>query len=239
MSTNTWTGADGNNSFLDSNNWSTGAVPDEFDDVVISASKAQPKLFDNFNTGLVDVNSLTISNASASFYSIEYSMQIVAGLHNVGTIVTLGGGLFTQTDSSNSGSIQIDGGSVSFFGTLTNSGTLEIDSSTRNTSGFFAGDLTLVGAGKIILKQGIIDTAFQGYTLTNQNNVISGQGEIFGLILTNQAGGMIVANGGSGTTLTIATGNNVRERRSAAGRRRPEGSRQPRDRRRRHEYRGG
>jgi hypothetical protein len=114
--------------------------------------------------------------------------------------------------TENAGNITIsDGAMLPLSGTINNVGTIALDSvGTTTTLELIQNGITLQGGGQVILSDSdtnAISGAFQGVTLTNVDNTISGAGHLgdWQTKLINE--GTIAATGSH--ALTIDTGSNV------------------------------
>ena len=131
-----------------------------------------------------------------------------------GTLRSIGTGVIAAFDSRLNEVVDhanidvINGGVLSVEGALTNNGIISLAAGPSSTGLFFGFD-TLRGSGSIALGSSgddyleISDSQY-GSEFTNEHNTISGAGTISSpvrLVLTNEAGGLIDANGAAAMTI--------------------------------------
>jgi hypothetical protein len=180
--------------FNTGSNWSGGVVPGPADDAIINAATK---------------SGYTVS---ASVSDTVNSIQTIAL-----TTLAINGGTFTASSGSgtgaNAGTIAV-GNNTAFDagGTLSNTGKVTLNSG-GNVTSFVVGaaNLTLSGGGSVALTdngQNFIVGATAAATLTNVDNKISGAGTIGngGMILVNQAKGVIDATGANALVLSATGG---------------------------------
>jgi hypothetical protein len=191
-----WTNTAGGD-FNTGSNWKGGAVPGPGDDAIINAATK---------------SGYTVT---ASISDTVNSIQTIAL-----TTLAINGGTFTAGSGSgagaNAGTIAV-GNNTAFVagGTLDNIGKVTLNSG-GNVTQFIvsAANLTLSGGGSVALTdngQNFIDGATATATLTNVDNTISGAGTIGngGMILVNQAKGVIDATGSNALVLSATGGTAV------------------------------
>ncbi len=167
--------------------------------------------------GGVLVTEVTVFNANATILSTgaNSAVQLNSGTTiQGGTLKTTSGGVLggvstVTLDGSTQGAITISGTySLSnntetiMVGTITNNGLISVPSNNANTIVTFSGVVTLNGGGTITMTQAIgngqpILRNVNNGALMNVNNTIQGAGQFGnnGLLITNQSGGVINANG--------------------------------------------
>jgi hypothetical protein len=183
----------------------TGAASDAFKTTESGTATA------NFTGASITLASLwtqtagTISVASgdkASFTAVGDSFSGTLG--GAGTVAFTGGTDLLSKTSLKAANVTIAGATVTLSGAITNASAVTVTSPvlTIATAG-----ASLSGGGSINLTN-LASNAIKGATsaavLTNVNNKITGAGTISGLVLVNQAGGVI--NGNQALALTINTG---------------------------------
>ena len=169
----------------DSVNNTDGLIDAEAGDTFIEFSEGEI----NNTDGLIEVGDGS---------SIEINQTMING----GTWETTGSGqidvVFADlTNTTFKGLVVVDNAdSLLLAGTIENSGEIELNALGNITGILMEGPLTLTGHGQILLSESI-DNFIQaeGQTLTNDGNNISGSGMIDDLVLHNEAGGIIAANG--------------------------------------------
>ncbi len=152
------------------------------------------------------------------------TVQFISGTVQGGILLTASAGTLTTPpsdaftlDGSSQGTLTIAGtyvvgnGATTFFtGTINNTGVIQVSAAGNNTFLTMSGAVSLTGGGTVTLTKGGNGTAaiatFGGsQTLTNVNNTLQGTGIIGwnGLVVVNQAGGIIDANAPSTGTLLL------------------------------------
>ncbi len=158
--------------------------------------------------------------ASGSGSSVQFVSGTVQGgtlaTASSGTLTTPGGSGFTL-DGSSQGTLTIAGtyvvsnNSTTYLnGNINNTGAIQVSAAGNNTFLTMAGAVSLTGNGTISLSTSgngtaALASAGGNQTLTNANNTLQGFGVIGynGLIVVNQAGGIINANTSGGVALTL------------------------------------
>jgi YVTN family beta-propeller protein len=166
--------------------------------------------------GTLTVNVLVINKTSTILSTGAGSaIQLLGGADiQGGTITSAAGAYFgsmssVTLDGSTQGTLTISGTftvsnnqELVLLGTINNTGLISVLSNNANTFITFSGPVTLTGSGTVTLTQAIsngqpILRNIGNGAVTNVNNLIQGSGQIGnnGLLITNQAGGVINANG--------------------------------------------
>jgi len=161
--------------------------------------------------------------ASGSGSTVQFYSGTVQGgtltSSNSGTL-TAPGTIFTL-DGSSQGTLTIVGtyvvgnnGNTSLLGTINNTGTIQVAAVGNLTYLTMAAPVSLMGNGIVSLSTGgngtaVIQTAGGAQTLTNVNNTLQGFGTIGfnGLVVVNQAGGVINANTAGNVALLLNPAN--------------------------------
>ncbi|MGH9747651.1 MAG: Ig-like domain-containing protein [Candidatus Acidiferrales bacterium] len=144
-----------------------------------------------------------------------------------GSVATSGGGVLgtatgngTTLDGNSQGMLTIagtytgaDNSTTVLTGTINNTGNILVNSAANNTLLQMSGPVTLTGAGTLTLAESgahtaVINEASANSTLTNFNNTIQGVGQIGnnGLVLVNQAAGIVDANSNGAALLLNPNG---------------------------------
>ncbi len=147
----------------------------------------------------------TISaSATGSTVQFDASSVVTGGtLSGPGTFTSFGG---TLSGLTNSGTIQVpNNNTLTLIGSINNTGTIQVNSGGNVTELLASGAVTLSGGGKVTLSDNQNNYIFgsAGSTLLNQNNTISGSGNIGNNTIgfTNQ--GVVDATSGTGKSLVI------------------------------------
>ena len=174
----------------------------------------------NANGGTVTITNTTLTQASTAILEANgagSTVTLTSATITGGTLSTSAGGLIETGDSNsvlsaltNAGTVQVtDGTNLTLQGAIANSGAINVNGATSFT-GLLIGAtaVTLSGGGQVsLVHDGYIAGAAAGASLTNVDNTISGAGFIRGpLALTNEAAGVINANGGN---LTLNNGDTI------------------------------
>jgi YVTN family beta-propeller protein len=179
--------------------------------------------------GVMQVNvSVLNKNATISSTGVNSAMQFYSGTTIHGGSLTQSGGAFLGTTSNNT--VTLDGssqGSMTFTGlytasnnsqtvvsgTVINTGSILVYSNNANTFLTFSGPVTLTGGGTVQMTQVIsngqpILNNINNGTVLNVNNFIQGSGQFGnnGLLITNQAAGVIIANNASAFPMSFNSG---------------------------------
>lgn len=163
----------------------------------------------------VNNNSGTISTDGTSQVTLN-AANIEGGTLN-GNVQVIGESLLdgtTQGTLTNAGTVTLNEGvRTDIQGTINNTGTITLAGTGGSTILNVANDTKLQGGGTLTLQGGgntvIYNVSNVGQTLENVNNTIQGVGRIgfavlgYNMTVTNDVGGTILANGGTGTTLQI------------------------------------
>lgn len=150
------------------------------------------------------------------------SVQFISGTVQGGTLTQANTGTLTTPgttftlDGSSQGQLTIAGTFVDgnnsnliLLGTINNTGTIQVAAAGNATYLTMAGPVSLTGNGTVALSTGgngtaILQTSGGTQTLTNVNNSVQGFGSVGnGLIIINQAGGIINANTPNGLALVV------------------------------------
>jgi len=152
------------------------------------------------------------------------TVQFISGTVQGGILTTASNGILTNPpgnsftlDGSSQGTLTIAGtfvvgnSSTTFLtGTINNTGAIQVNAGGNNTFLTMSGGVSLTGGGTVTLIKGgngtaAIATSGGAQTLTNVNNTLQGFGVIGwnGLLVTNQAGGIINANTTNNGTLLL------------------------------------
>ncbi len=161
----------------------------------------------------VDV-ALVNANATLLATGANSTVQLVSATVRGGTLKTASGGLLTTSgtvnlDGSTQGAITLvgtftvaNGTEAILSGTINNTGLISVLSNNNNTFLTFSGPVTLTGSGTVTLTQAIsngqpILRNINNGVVNNVNNLIQGSGQFGnnGLLINNQVGGTIDANG--------------------------------------------
>ena len=171
-------------------NWSTGTVPNS----------------SGINVCITDGSSTVTLDTNAQVASLQLASGNTLSINSGRTLTENGPGL------TNAGVITInDGSAVNITGSVVNSGTISVIDTGDGAALQLFGDTTLSGGGTITLSSSATNSAYltnypftsSDPTLTNQNDVIQGSGDIGNhLIVINE--GTIDANVAAGT-LSITT----------------------------------
>lgn len=127
-------------------------------------------------------------------------------LNGAGTFVSNGA---TLNGLTSAGTVQVpNNNTVTMAGTINNTGTIQLNSAGNHTELLASGTLTLAGAGHVTLSDNSQNYIFgaAGSAVVNQNNTISGSGNIGNnaIAFTNQ--GTVNATSASGNHLVIQAG---------------------------------
>ena len=190
-------------------------------------------LMEATGNGVLQIN-VAIVNQGANIESIgsAATVQLVNGSAIRGGTLTNSGGVFktlqsngTTLDGSSNGPLTVVGlyeeelnSTTILVGTIVNNGTFKLDATDGNNVVLnFSGVVTLTGGGTILMSQGagglpILNNSNFGQ-LINVNNLIEGAGQIGnnGLVFTNQAAGVVMANDANHNALTINANNVVNQ----------------------------
>ncbi|MHB8528859.1 MAG: beta strand repeat-containing protein [Caulobacteraceae bacterium] len=171
------------------------------------------------------IENTTVNNSSTGVLKARIGAHInLQSAHIVGgTLITTDSGIIQTTDGgsildgsgsavNNAGAFEInDNTALTVLGTINNTGTITLGANLGGVTLTLANNTTLTGGGHLTLtdSNGNAVSGASGLTLTNANNTISGSGNVGGgsLVLVNQAGGIIDANGAS-NRLLLDTGTN-------------------------------
>jgi YVTN family beta-propeller protein len=162
---------------------------------------------------------VAINNSNATLLATGTNSSVQLGSSAVvhgGTLKTAAGGILGSVsaatvvvDGATVGAVNIvgtftvaNGTELVVSGTINNTGLISVLSNNTNTFLDFSGAVTLTGAGTVTMSQAvsngqpILRNTSNGI-LNNANNLIQGSGQFGnnGLIINNQAGGVINANG--------------------------------------------
>ncbi len=159
------------------------------DSVWIGGASGNWSAASNWSTDVVPTNGAHVcinnSVSPASSVTLDTTVSIGGLTINPGNSLTIG-----------------NGQELVVAGTISNAGLITVFSNNSNTFLTFNGAVTLMGGGTLTLNQVIsngqpILRNANGGTLTNVNNLIQGAGQFGnnGLVVTNQAAGVINANG--------------------------------------------
>jgi hypothetical protein len=179
-------------------------------------------LLESSNSGVLDIQSTTVNNASGHITSNGGTVEFVSATVQGGTLTNNSGffgtpqGTQATLDGSSAGAITLKGTYTSDLGSQTTLlGTINNDNNIQLNAGANTNSLLLIGGGSntaVTLQGGgtvnlsttttngggsaFIEQSIGGVTLTNVNNTIQGEGVIGnnGLTLINQSGGTIAAN---------------------------------------------
>ena len=156
------------------------------------------------NTGGT-IQALNNSGGSGSVVNLQHGVTIKGGTLTTtgnGVIETVNADIATLNGVTNTGTVSVhDNSTLLLQGTITNKGTLHLNSAGNNTILRMNGNVSLTGAGTVVMDNqlnNIMNGNSGATTLTNVNNTISGAGNIGGgsMALNNQ--GLIDANAGPG-----------------------------------------
>jgi YVTN family beta-propeller protein len=189
-----------------------GAFPLQFN----SGTVTNQNLIEATGGGTLQVSVLVINNGSTLLSTGSNSAIQLLGGANIrgGTFSAQSGGFiggFTTVtlDGATSGALTLagtyvvsNGTDTVLVGTINNTGVIQVPANNANTLLDFSGPVTLTGGGTISMPQSIsngqpILRNQNNGVLNNVNNLIQGSGQIGnnGLIINNQASGVINANG--------------------------------------------
>ncbi len=198
------------------------------------------------NLGLVEASAGGIAQISVLFVNktasllatgVGSAVQFLNSATIQGGTITSAGGAFLGNvgtpilDGSTQGALTIagtytvaNGTETIFLGTINNTGLIAVIANNSNTILTFSGPVTLTGSGTVTLNQVIsngqpvLRNSNNGI-LNNVNNVIQGSGQFGnnGLVINNQAGGVINANGGFALAFNNGTLTNLGLVKASAG----------------------
>ncbi len=172
------------------------------------------------------LSNTTVNNGSAGVLKAKDGAQISLQTADIigGTLITVGSGVIQTTDSgsqldgstftvNNSGQIEIDDNTaLTIQGAINNTGTITLAANLGDVALSLANNTTLTGGGDVTLTDsaGNAIGGSASVALNNVDNTISGAGALGGggLVITNEAAGVIDASG-AGNSLTIDTGLNA------------------------------
>jgi hypothetical protein len=199
---------------------------------ITNANGATAGLIEATNGGTLQINSITVNNATGAITANAGSVQLVSATIQGGTLNELGGGTFETAsgqnatlDGSTHGALTISAGSTyittdsnsttDILGTITDKGTISVSGGNdANGALNLTGATTLNGGGTVSLSTasggGSAFIEGNGETLTNsdtiQGNGVIGNGSLAltssGTIDANVSGGTLTLNGSGGLTNT-------------------------------------
>ncbi len=172
-------------------------------------------LLESTGGGALELLNGTFTNTGGTITSGSGSSVTFSGATIVGGTLN-GSGAFTSVNSvlngvSNAGAVVVPNGNTSFLeGTINNTGSLQLQSVGNGTSFQAIGAAALTGGGNVTLSDNNNNFIVNSGTgsLENQNNTISGSGNIGdnSMAFTNDASGVVDATSAHGNSLTINPG---------------------------------
>jgi hypothetical protein len=179
---------------------------------------ANSGLIEATGKGGLDVAAVTLDQsgggvltvAAGSAVNLESANLVGGTFTNAagGQVVASGGSTMSGVAVTNQGLFSVvEADTLSANGSITNGGTLSLAGTSTGAHLLATGALTLGGGGKVLLGEGgSIDAAAAANTITNVDNLITGDGELGGgaTKLVNQAAGVIDETGTAGLLIDAA-----------------------------------